>query len=223
MTNSEREFLTDRYAQMWDGAIESVRAGDINVDPLLARREADQRRCLTVLARPSIVVQQSVNAFLEELRQTDPEQYYYDLKELHITVLSLFTATLDFQKHVTQFDAYFTAVNSALADARAFTIEFTGVTLTKDAIMIQGFPGTPTLNIVRDNLRRELRKGGLADGLDGRYVLKTAHMTVARFRHPLRDSQRFSDLLTRFRDHSFGEAKVGEVHLVRNDWYMSNH
>jgi len=219
--NSTHDFLRARYASLWDGSIGDVREGRVTIDPLLASREPDQRRCLTVLARPSAPIQQSVQGFLNELSAIEPEQYYYDPAELHVTVLSLFTATLEHERYLARYPEYLAAVNTALAGTPTFGIEFTGVTLTREAVMIQGFPAATTLNDLRESLRNELRARHLTEGLDSRYILQTAHMTVVRFRASLRDSAQFAGVLARYRDHAFGQTQVHELNLVRNDWYMS--
>jgi 2'-5' RNA ligase len=220
--DSQRNILNNRYQQLWDDAIDHVRQGQIVIDPLLARREADRRRCLTVLIRPSAAVQSAVTAFLNELRGVDPEQYYYDISQLHVTVLSLFTATLDYTRLFARYDDYLKAVQAVLAQqAPAFEIEFTGVTLSREAILIQGYPDNSVLNDLREALRRELRARDLTEGLDGRYLLQTAHMTVVKFRAPLRHSGLFCQVLAKYRDHGFAQTRVQELQLVRNDWYMS--
>lgn len=219
--NPQRKFLTARYQQLWDDAIEPVRAGAVNIDPLLAGREPDRRRCLTVLARPSAEILSAVAAFLNQLRNIDPEQYYYESSDLHVTVLSLFTATADYERHFLHYDRYLKAVNAALAGVPAFSIEFAGVTLTRDAIMIQGYFDDTILNDTREALRKALQSRGLTEGLDRRYILQTAHMTAVRFRHPLQKSRKYVEMLEQYRRHSFGRTHVSEVNLVRNDWYMS--
>ena len=217
----QRKFLTDRYQQLWDDAIEHVRLGAVNIDPLLASREPDRRRCLTVLARPSAEVQSRVGDFLNHLCAVDPEQYYYQSSELHVTVLSLFTGTLKFEKHFRHYDRYLEAVNTALAGGPIFSLEFTGVTLTREAIMIQGYFDDTILNDTRDALRKALQSRDLTEGLDSRYFLQTAHMTAVRFRHPLQQSQNYAEILEHYRQHDFGRTQVQELSLVRNDWYMS--
>jgi 2'-5' RNA ligase len=162
-----------------------------------------------------------VNDFIMLLRNLDPEQYYYNTSELHVTALSLFTATEEVDRYLARYDLYKEAVRAALAGAPSFGIEFAGVTLSREAVMIRGYPDSAALNETREALRRELRARGLTEGLDGRYRLETAHMTVARFRHPLRDSRAYTELLERHRSHPFGRTQVQELHLVRNDWYMS--
>lgn len=219
--NPKNEELTERYQQLWDGSIEVVRNGQVAIDPMLARGESDRRRCLTVLIRPSVAVQQAVSGFLDELGTLEPDQYYYEAGELHVTVLSLFTATVDYGRLMAHYDRYVEAVNAALAYAPSFGIEFNGVTLSREAVMIQGFPEDAVLNQLRDALRRELRNRDLIEGLDGRYFLQTAHITGTRFRRPLRNSEIYARTLESYRRHKFGRTTVQELQLVRNDWYMS--
>ena len=88
--------------------------------------------------------------------------------------------------------------------------------------MIQGFMDNNSLNELRDALRNELRLCGCAKGLDERYRLESAHMTVVRFRTLLSDSGRFGTILEEARQRSFGVATVRSVNLVTNDWYMSH-
>ena len=159
----------------------------------------DQRRGLTVLARPSNTIRQSVGDFLQTLRAVDPHQYYYDPAELHVTLLSLFTATIEVDRYLIHYKKYAEAVRAALAGVPAFEIEFTGVTLTLEAVMIQG----------------------LTEGLDARYRLETAHMTVVRYRAHLSDIVTYVHMLEQFRQHPFGRTSVQELNLVSNDWYMS--
>jgi hypothetical protein len=54
-----------------------------------------------------------------------------------------------------------------------------------------------------------------------RQRLETAHMTVGRFRAPLRDSKRLLTFLAVARKRSFGSNRIVSVSLVKIDWYMS--
>jgi 2'-5' RNA ligase len=221
LTNPKHNFLSRRYSGLWNDAVGSVRSGQIKIDPILALRIPDQRRGLTVIARPDETTKSSSEQFLNQLRHFDPQQYYYHPSEFHVTVLSLFTAKLDPAPQFAQSDQYFAAVQAALANVPAFTIEFRGLTMTEEAVMIQGFPETDVLDKTRENLRKELKNSGLIEGLDTRYKLQTAHMTVVRFKNSLANPQAYVDLLEQNRSHVFGRALISELHLVRNDWYMS--
>jgi 2'-5' RNA ligase len=214
--------LQKRYDDLWSAAIGKIRAGKIESDRVLTGGLVDRRRGLTLIARPSAEVRGKVATFLRELRRLEPEQYYYARADFHLTILSLFTATVAHKRFLAHTEKYLAAVDSALQKAGPIRIEFVGVTTSPGAIMIQGFPDSDSLNDLRDNLRQQLRVRGLTKGLDVRYRLETAHMTVARFRAPLRDSKHFAGVLARSRRRSFGTMTIKSLSLVTNDWYMTH-
>jgi 2'-5' RNA ligase len=219
--NAARRRLQERYNGLWSTTFAVLRTGRLESDPILAAHGVDQRRGLTVIARPSANVRQRVATFLRELRSLEPDQYYYSPSEFHVTVLSLFTATIDHGPFLGSLEGYEAAVDSALRNVAPIQIDFTGITASPAAVMIQGFCDNEMLNEVRDALRFQLRSRGLVEGVDARYRLETAHMTVARFRAPLRDSERFATMLKRSRRLPFGQTLITTVNLVKNDWYMS--
>ncbi len=176
---------------------------------------------MTVIARPSPAVWHPVASFLRALRRLEPDQYYYTASEFHVTVLPLFTATVDFEVFRSQKDRYVAAVDAALKRATPIRIAFEGITASPSAVMIQGFFETDALSDLRDSLRRQLRIRGLGEGVDERYPLQTAHMTVVRFRAPLRDSRQFAKALEQARRRAFGVTTIRDFMLVENDWYMS--
>jgi 2'-5' RNA ligase len=221
LKHGARDRLRTRYDRFWSEAIGRIRVGKVELDPVLAAREPDRRRGLTLIARPSLAVRQRVAAFLSELRRLEPDQYYYTASEFHVTVLSLFTATVDHEPFFAQREHYVSAVDSALRQAVPIRIEFEGVTASPGTVMIQGFFENHALNDLRDSLRGRLRLRGLAGGVDQRYRLESAHMTVVRFRAPLCESERFAIALEQARGRSFGTATVRSLRLVKNDWYMS--
>jgi 2'-5' RNA ligase len=213
--------LQERYDRMWSESIGDIRTGNIEPDPVLAAGLPDDRRCLTVIARPSPSVRRRVSALLAALRDLEPDQYYYASSDLHVTVLSLFTPAVENGRFFARKEQYMTAIDAALRNVPAIRIEFSGVTTSPAAVMIQGFCENDALNEVRDVLRGQLRSRGLVEGLDGRYRLETAHITVARFRARLRDSESFASALERARRLPIGVTNITGICLVKNDWYMS--
>jgi 2'-5' RNA ligase len=222
LRNGARKRLQKRYDQLWSAAIERLSAGRPELDPVLTARLPDQRRGLTVIGRPSPAVRQRVGAFLKELRALEPEQHYYTPLEFHLTVLSLFTATVQPESFLAQTRRYLAAVDSAVQTVGPLRIEFAGVTVSPGSVMVQGFFENSALNELRDSLRHELQRHGLGEGVDGRYRLETAHMTVVRFRTPLRDSKRLVAALQQARQRPFGTSNIASLSLVQNDWYMTH-
>jgi len=216
-----RDRLRERYDRLWSATIGKIRTGSIELDPVLEARASDRRRGLTIIARPSPAIQQRVAVFLRELRCLEPNQYYYSASDFHLTVLSLFTATVNHAPFFAQRERYISSVDLALQKIGPIRIEFKGITASAGTVMIQGFLVNDELNDLREVLRNQLRVCQLAGGLDQRYRLKTAHMTVARFRAPLCDSERFATALERARQRSFGAMSIGSLSLVKNDWYMT--
>ena len=221
LENTSRSRLQSRYDRMWSESIGYLRSGTVEIDPVLAASRPDRRRGLTVIARPSVEVRTRVAAFLRELRGLEPHQYYYALSEFHVTVLSMFTATIDHDRFFAGVAEYQAAADSVLRRVAPIRIEFSGVTASPSAIMIQGYCHNGYLNEVRDELRQELRNRDLTEGLDARYRLETAHMTVMRFRAPLQNSGNFAAALEQARGRKFGASTIAAMTLVKNDWYMS--
>jgi 2'-5' RNA ligase len=218
---SPRDELRRRYDHLWNSVGERIRRGEIELDPLLAARKPDRRRGLTLIARPAVEVRRRVLEFLRRLRRLEPEQHYYLASELHVTVLSLFTATARPGPFFARQRDYRAAVDAAVRGAGPMRFEFRGVTASPGSILVQGFFDTEELNRLRDRLRQELNARGLGAGVDQRYRLETAHLTAVRFRAPLRQAGRLAEVLERSRDRSFGRAEVRSLALVRHDWYMT--
>jgi len=214
--------LRTRYDELWFAAIGRIRTGEVELDPVLQARTPDQRRGLTLIARPDAAIRKHVARFLRQLKEVEPEQYYYFVSEFHLTILSMFTATLNPEPFFARIEHYVSAVNLALRKVASIQIEFRGVTASPSTVMIQGFFESDALNDLRDALRDQLRIQNLSDGLDRRYRLETAHMTVARFRAPLRDGEGFARTLEEARQRPFGLMRIRSLSLVRNDWYMSH-
>lgn len=213
--------LQARYDELWSAARTAFQRGQVAIDPHLGDKASDRRRGLSVIIRPAPAVAEQVTRFLQELACLEPEQYYYRGDELHVTVLSLFTSTPDYQPQYERLAAYMEAVDRAVAGAIPFTIRFAGVTAAPGAVLMQGYPDSSQLACLRERLRASLRKAGLGDGLDERYRLATAHMTAMRFATQPRALPALVETLTAYRTHTFGGSAVTELLLVKNDWYMS--
>jgi len=218
---ASREALSTRYDEIWADAAPVVRSGRAALDPWLGWKHADGRRGLTLLMRPGVELARRLEAFLAPLRAEEPGLYFQPAADMHLTVLSLFTATVDHETHLAHLDAYQAAVSEALAGVPPVTVDVEGLTLARDAVLAQGFPRGDTLARVRERLRAALAARGLGAGLDQRYRLETAHLTLARFAGPLRRPEPFVRALEGARRHAFGVIEGREMELVVSDWYQS--
>lgn len=213
--------LAQVYADLWRSARAAFLGNAGQIDPLLQRGAPDARRGLTVIFRPQPVVAAQVAAWLAQVATDAPAQYVYTLEQLHVTVLSLFTATPDFAPYFARLPRYLAALDVALAAIPPFAVALRGVTASPSTVMVQGFPCDNTLEHVRTALRTAIAAVGLGSDLDRRYRLVTAHLSALRLRAPLTDPACFVAHLERARNLDFGVTLVDELLLVANDWYMT--
>jgi 2'-5' RNA ligase len=222
LLNQGKYELSGQYNVMWQESWPRVRSGDITCDPRLADKVSDKRRGLTLIARLEPRVTERLGHVLQTLSGIEPHQYYYPLADIHLTILSLFTATEDYRSYLERLDDYRDTVAAVLKSSHSFLVDSVGVTLSRGAVMLQGFPRDTTLNDLRDHLRSALICNGLGGSLDQRYCLVTAHSTFLRFTSPLQMPEPFCSTLDTFRSEFFGTSAIMSLELVLNDWYMSS-
>ena len=100
-------------------------------------------------------------------------------------------------------------------------MKFHGVTISPEAVLIQGFPQDDVLARLRDELRSALRDRGVGENLDRRYKIAAAHLTVMRFSNPKADWKRLLDFLRAHRETDFGETRFRSLQLIWSDWCAS--
>ncbi|MEJ5246713.1 MAG: 2'-5' RNA ligase family protein [Caldilinea sp.] len=208
------------YDALWRQAMAHYAEGRVEIDPYLAEPQNDRRLGVTVIARPSPEVIERLMTFIRRMVEVEPEQYFYRATDLHVTILSLFTATERWEPHFARLSDYLDACAEVLSQAERFTVEFRGVTAAPGAILCQGFPCNEALNALRDRLREALHRRNLGQGLDVRYRLVTAHMTLMRFQRPPSALPLLIDLLQAHRDVHFGQTTFASLQVVKNDWCM---
>ncbi len=214
--------LQSFYNTLWKDAVDSFSQGDIQLDPHLLNRQDDQRLGLSVVIRPQEPVKSRMVQIIEQLRGQEPFQHYYTRDELHVTVLSLFSATEAYARYMPNIPIYRDVLQSVCLETPSFQIRFTGITATNSAVMVQGFPEQDALNAFRERLREALRAAGVGDSLDTRYRIITAHITIMRFQAQPHNLKGFLDTLRTLREYDFGMMTVNTVQWVKNDWYMSS-
>ena len=209
-----------RYDAMWTEAAPAIRAGRVDCDARLLQGP-DPRRGLTLVARPGPALAAGFAAALDRLGAIEPDQYRHPAPDLHLTVLSLFTVTDDYAPQLARLDDYRAAVRAAVAGVPPLEVAFDGLTASRGAVLAQGEPRGPALDMLRERLRDALRARGLDGTLDQRYRLVTAHATLLRFVRPLAAPEAFADALAAMRSLPLGVLRTDELELVVNDWYMT--
>jgi 2'-5' RNA ligase len=208
------------YEKLWREAMTAFERGRLQIDPNLSDKKNDLRRGVTIILRPSLPVRAKIKRFLDQLFAVCPAQYFYRPEEFHVTVLSIISGTEFWEKEIRHLDSYRAVISSVLRNQRSFKIGFRGVTASRGAVMIQGFPDRG-LSKIRDELRAAFARNGFGGILDRRYKINTAHVTVMRFSEPVPDWKRLASLLEENRKTNFGEMEVTCLQLIWSDWYAS--
>jgi hypothetical protein len=156
--------LQVHYATMWDSAFGAVAQGDIDCDTRLAAGR-DLRRGLTLIARPGPSLQARFEFLLDRLALCEPQQYRYPVTDMHVTILPLFTAIENPVSELAQLNDYIDSVRAALDGIEACDIKFHGITMSRSAVLAQGFPCGPALEMLRERLRTQLRDHSAFDAI----------------------------------------------------------
>lgn len=211
--------ISEHYNSLYQDSIQRIISDKYSIDNLIDS-PFDTRRGITLLIRPNQGIKASIEGFLNDLKQIEPEQYYQPTSDLHITVLSIITCYEKFKLSNICIQDYVDILQKNLKAASNIEINFKGVTASPSAIMIQGFLSNDTLNVIRDNIRVSFRKSGLQQSIDSRYSIQSAHMTVVRFRKPFAQKTDLLKRIENYREFDFGTFSTNTMELVYNDWYQ---
>ncbi|MFZ0828313.1 MAG: 2'-5' RNA ligase family protein [Verrucomicrobiia bacterium] len=209
------------YDQLWHKSTAALESDGLRVDLNLRNKTGDPRRGATLVARPDAGVRKRVEKFLSEVADICPGQHFYQPAELHLTVLAVIPGSEGWRKEIHRLPACRTVLDEVLKNRRAFPVKFRGVTVSPEAVLIQGFPQDEDLPRLRDDLRNALRDGGVGENLDRRYKITAAHLTVMRFSQPQADWKRLLDFLRAHRETNFGESTFRSLQLIWGDWCAS--
>jgi 2'-5' RNA ligase len=211
--------LQHRYDTMRQLAAHQFVHGQAELDPWLTPATLDERRGLTLRARPPAHLIARMQELVAAFQQVEPDQYYHPGPEIHLTISSLISAYPGFTLQQIAPLAYQQVVGHSLAQSSPFTLTYCGVTASPGAILLQGFPQGDTLQQLRTKLKSDVEQAGLSHSIDARYALQTAHATLVRFRAPLRQPAQVANLIHAYQQTFIGSFEVDTLELVYTDWY----
>ncbi|HKO78666.1 MAG TPA: hypothetical protein VJU52_15725, partial [Flavobacterium sp.] len=148
--------LKEHYNRLYTDSIEKIKNDHYSIDNLIDS-SSDNRFGITVLIRPSFEVKNKIQDFLNELKKSNPNQYYYPNLDIHITVLSIISCRDGFDLKTISIPEYSKIIQKSIEDIKGLEIHFQGITASNSAIIIQGFTNNNSLDQLRDNLRRNFK------------------------------------------------------------------
>src|SRR3989338_2623024 len=214
MFNYEK-VLQEKYDEIFNSSKSSILNNDIDIDANLSNIADDKRLGLTVLIPLGDIFQKVI----DQLKQVEPEQYYYPATDAHITVIDFIGGSEDFIFDEKQVEAYKEILEKVLREFSKFNIKFKGLTAGKGAVMAQGF-SDDTLQKLRAKLREEVNKQGIE--LKERYKkVVTAHSTIMRFKKKIQNPEALVNKIEELRNSDLSTFEVKKILFVLHDWYNS--
>lgn len=207
----DRSFLNEHYASILQKNYKTLLAGGNG--RLDYTDFADNNvRALVVLIRIAPDVGQRIAACIDRLKEIEPDMYFYPQKDFHITALDVLKGEAGRQipDNISQ---YIEAVRDCAKSIKPFEIEFDGLTASDNAVMVRGFYD-PQLQILRENLRKELRARSLT--LDERYETFSSHVTIARLCNKYSDPEKILSFVNT--PLSFGKMRVRSLEISFHSW-----
>jgi 2'-5' RNA ligase len=187
------------------------------IDPVLNDLERDQRLALALLIPIPAEIADNFKLPLEAVRRLEPEQYFYPLSDLHVTVLDLISGRENFDHTAPLITRSMELVQNTVSDCfTPFDIDFRGLIASNAAILAAGYYHEG-LQMLRDRIRENARSQNI--DLKERYQSISAHSTIIRFKSRLKHNRELLALLREYRDFPIGKFQVRKLELVIHDWY----
>ena len=143
------------YQQMWHSGWPLINANQVKQDPYL-NGKADTRRGITLLARIKSPVCESFSGFLAKMQQLEPEQYYYPMSDMHVTVLSVLSCQAGYQVALEDIPHYVELIQNIVNKTPCFNIEFKGITLADSGVIVCGYVADDSLAELRSAIRKKV-------------------------------------------------------------------
>ena len=211
--------LENHYKKLYHDSIDKIYSENYHIDTLIDSKN-DRRFGLTLIIRPSNEIKKKIQNFLKNIKEIEPNQYYYPNSDIHITVMSIISCYSDFDMSKIDVQKYIDLTEKCLLKGIDLNITFKGITASPSGVMVQGFMNNNELNDIRNRLRKAFKNSNVEQSLDKRYLIQTAHSTIIRFRKELSQKEKFLELLDNSINYDFGTFKVNKFELVYNDWYQ---
>ncbi|MGD0036238.1 MAG: hypothetical protein ABSC53_02975 [Bacteroidota bacterium] len=204
-----------QYDSIHKDNITYIRNGNVFVDEYLATDAKDLRRGLSLII-PMSQITKSYEAIVEGFRILAPEQYYYPIKDLHITVFDYIAAHKDYTRSASIEQTYIRITDDVIKSLSSFTIFFKGIVFSREAGLLKGYDNGLIIAL-RERIRHRLKDDGLPNM--ERYQSMSVHCTFMRFTKSIDNVQGFLSELELRKEAEIGKETVKSILLVEHDWY----
>lgn len=173
---------------------------------------------LILVITPTEEVQENISRIQEKIKIIEPNQYYYQKSEYHITLLDLIRARQDYVYTDDQIRIYDNIIKKSIIDTKLFKIRLKGLIISDGAIMVKGYYENE-MNSIRENLRKHIENNAIKN--DEKYKTISSHITICRFKEKINNRRALLDFVKNYAEYDFGIFEVSNFELTYHNGYYS--
>ncbi|PWJ41000.1 hypothetical protein [Sediminitomix flava] len=210
--------LHHKYEEIEENGLNAISVKQEVIDNYLLDPRTDNRKGLSLVVNLDYELLENIYRVLEILKPVMPNQYFYPLSDIHLTVLSVVTVNDDFRYKENLVEEYDKIFCDVIPQIPEFLVNFEGLTISNGAIIMKGFYEFPLAEL-REALRNQITVNGI--DFQERYKLMTAHSTVVRFKEVISNRKLLLEYMNLFKNLYLGSMVVKSIDFVCHDWYNS--
>ena len=171
---------------------------------------------IVLLIRISPNISANIEKCINKLKEIESDSmYFYPSSDFHITVIDILKGEIG-RNIPENINDYINCINECAKQIKPFEIEFEGLTASDNAVLVKGFYDNE-LQKFRELLRESLSKNNLK--LEERYKTISSHITIARNKDKLKNSEKLISFIENESKNNFGKMKVDSFELCFHNWY----
>ena len=210
-----KDFLKEHYNNIFIKNKEKICQGGVK-DDLLSNVQNDERMSIVLLIRISPNISANIEKCINKLKEIESDSmYFYPSSDFHITVIDILKGEIG-RKIPDNINEYIKCFNECAKKIKPFEIEFEGLTASDNAVLVKGFYDNEFQKF-RELLRESLNKNNLK--LEERYKTISSHITIARIKNKLNNSEKLIEFVEKNKNNYFGKMKVESLELCFHNWY----
>ncbi len=217
-----KDFITRAQERLATG-LAGLAAEGVRVDEVLTKELAepgsDERMGVNVIARPTGKALKVIEALQQSLRSSFPNQYYYPLPDLHLTVVELcHSKTIDEAERIAQVAE--ATIKKTVENLSSIHLRAWSMGADRGGLALNSIPVDTTLRQARSTIAQSLTAGCVPG--EPRYAADSAHITFMRFLQPMEKEELtfLHKIIQTWTVESQADWEINEVALTFGaNWY----
>jgi 2'-5' RNA ligase len=200
---------------MWTTGKADLLRGEVDVDTV---PDATSKRWgVSAILRLPVQLVESINEIVTQIRAYTGEGHtFYDPTTLHVTLRSIEYFRVDLNQDDKMVSTYAQLLKQAASAFPELSVNFKGLSANRIGIIIQGFPLTDQLQLLRQRFHQLLDQHGLLGGPEQHQPRLNAHASLVVYGVPfLEDKEALTSYIDQHRFTNYGQMSASHIDLVR--------